>query len=150
MSGTNDETLPVGDENPQDAGLVSFDDTDDNGADGENNSGNDGDVVVVPPADDDEEEEDDQQDAVVAPNARRMLSRAWLLAHLGMACTMALALLVNGHVWNVATAGMQLPTWDQTGDGWSAWNGAWSGMREHVVERVDWTDPMMSIALWTR
>ena len=103
MSGTNDETMPTGDENPQDAGLVSFDDTDDNGgappaADGENNVGDDGGVVVVPPADDDDEEEDDQPAALVAPNARRMLLRAWLLAHLGMACTMALALLVNGHV----------------------------------------------------
>ena len=121
MSGTNDETMPAGDENPQAAGLVSFD-TDDNGdappaADGENNGGEVGNVVGVPPADDDEEEEDDQPVALVAPNARRVLSRAWLLARLGVACTMALALLVNGHVWNVATAGMQLPTWDQTGDG---------------------------------
>ena len=155
MSGANNEAVPTGDENPQDAGLVSFDDTDDSGdappaAAGDNNVGDNDGVVVVPPADDDEEEEDDQPVALVAPNARRVLSRAWLLAHLGMACTMALALLVNGHVWNVATAGMQLPTWDQTGDGWSNWNGAWSGMREHVVERVDWTDQMMSIALWTR
>ena len=123
MRGTNDETMPAGDENPQDAGLVSFD-TDDNGgapppADGENNGGDNGNVVVVPPADDDEDEEDDQPVALIAPNARRLLSRARLLAHLGVACTMALALLVNSHVWNVSTAGMQLPTWDQTGDGWS-------------------------------
>ena len=110
-------------------------------------SSDDGDVVGVPPADDEEEEEDNQPVALVAPNAGRMLLRAWLLARLGVACTMALALLVNGHVWNVATAGMQLPTWDQTGDGWSTWNGAWSGMHEHVVKRVDWTDQMMSIAL---
>ena len=56
-----------------------------------------------------DEGDDGQDGALVALNTRRVLSRAWL--HLGMACTMVLALIVNEHVWNVATAGMQRPTW---------------------------------------
>ena len=85
-----------------------------------------------------------------SPESRRMVSRAWLIAHLGRACTMMLALLVNSHVWNVATAGLQRPTWEQTGDGWSSWSGEWSGVRERILERADWTDQMMSTVLWAR
>ena len=156
MSNSANGTMPSGNGDSKDAGLVSFDDIDDNGAAppvaDEDNSGvaDNGNVVVVPPADLNDEEGDEQDVAVVVSNARHMLSRAWLLAHLGMACTMVLALLVNGHVWNVATAGMQQPTWDQTGDGWSTWSGACMGMQEHVVQRIDWTDQMMSIALLSR
>ena len=72
---------------------------------------------------------------------------AWLAVHAGMACTLLIALLVNGHMWNIVASHVPGSNWEIVDNKWNSWSSTWSRMYFWALEGTAWLKAVLLAVL---